>query len=294
MVLVDPQVACRFDRECDASVVGDLGEHVVEESDSRGDAPCAGASVEVERERDLRLGRAAREGDAAFAAADELGDPLPRRGDQCAGRFGAGFAQRTAARFLVGGEQDAPRPEIACQQHVGRPVADDVTGREVVASVEIAAEHPRAGFARGGVVGFEGAVDELVVEADAFAFERREHPFVGGPEGRFGERRRAQPVLVGGQYQFEIQSRQRAQPRDGARYEAEFFEAVDLPVDGRFDDQRAVAVDEECFFHGRKVLTVRSRRSFSAGVPTVRRRHPSHPAARERLRTMMPASINAS
>lgn len=134
----------------------------------------------------------------------------------------------------------------------------------------------------------------LVVEADAFAFERREHPFVGGPEGRFGERRRAQPVLVGGQYQFEIQSRQRAQPRDGARYEAEFFEAVDLPVDGRFDDQRAVAVDEECFFHGRKVLTVRSRRSFSAGVPTVRRRHPSHPAARERLRTMMPASINAS
>ena len=219
--------------------------------------------------------------DAAFAAADELGDPFPRRGDQRAGRFGAGFAQRTAARLLVGGEQDAPRPEIACQQHVGRPVADDVTGREVVASVEIAAEHPRAGFARGGVVGFEGAVDELVVEADAFAFERREHPFVGGPEGRFGERRRAQPVLVGGQYQFEIQSRQRAQPRDGARYEAEFFEAVDLPVDGRFDDQRAVAVDEECFFHGRKVLTVRSRRSFSAGVPTVRRRHPSHPAARE-------------
>ena len=84
--------------------------------------------------------------DAAFAAADELGDPFPRRGDQRAGRFGAGFAQRTAARLLVGGEQDAPRPEIACQQHVGRPVADDVTGREVVASVEIAAEHPVRGL----------------------------------------------------------------------------------------------------------------------------------------------------
>ena len=41
-------------------MVGDLGEHVVEESDSRGDAPCAGASVEVERERDLRLKQAGR------------------------------------------------------------------------------------------------------------------------------------------------------------------------------------------------------------------------------------------
>ena len=206
---------------------------------------------------------------------------------------GAGFLQRPQP-FGGGSEQDAPRPEVAGQQDVGRAVADDVARREVVFAARVAAEHPCPGFARGGVVGFEGAVNELVVEADAFAFERREHPFVGGPEGRFGERRRAQPVLVGGQYQFEIQSRQRSQPRDGARYEAEFFEAVDLPVDGRFDDQRAVAVDEECFFHGRKVLTVRSRRSFSAVVPTVRRRHPSHPAARERLRTMMPASINAS
>ena len=55
-----------------------------------------------------------------------------------------------------------------------------------------------------------------------------------------------------------------------------------------------VAVDEEGFFHNRKFLTVSIIRAFSAGVPTVMRRHPSQPGMRERLRTMMPASINAS
>lgn len=62
-------------------------------------------------------------------------------------------------------------------------------------------------------------------------------------------------------------------------------------------DQRAVAVYEqcffECFFHGLKFLTVSSMRPFSAGVPTVIRRQPSHPVIRVRLRTITPAAISS-
>ena len=108
-----------------------------------------------------------------------------------------------------------------------------------------------------------------------------------------GEGRGAEPVLVGGQHEVEPEARERLQGGDGSGHEREFFEAVDLFVGG-FGDDRAVAVDEEGFFHNRKFLTVSIIRAFSAGVPTVMRRHPSQPGMRERLRTMTPAEISAS
>ena len=100
-------------------------------------------------------------------------------------------------------------------------------------------------------------------------------------------------ALVGGQHEVEPEARERLQGGDGSGHEREFFEAVDLFVGG-FGDDRAVAVDEEGFFHNRKFLTVSIIRAFSAGVPTVMRRHPSQPGMRERLRTMTPAEISAS
>ena len=113
------------------------------------------------------------------------------------------------------------------------------------------------------------------------------------PKGLLGEGVRAEAVLVGGQHEVEAEAREGFQARDCSGDEREFFEAVDLFVGG-FGDDRAVAVDEEGFFHKRKFLTVSSIRAFSAGVPTVMRRHPSQPGMRERLRTMTPAAISAS
>ena len=191
-----------------------------------------------------------------------------------------------------GSEQDAPRPEVAGQQDVGHAVADDVTLREVVFAARVAAEHPGSGLARGGVVVRESAVDQLVVERDALAPQRREHLFVRRPESLLGKGRGAQSVLVGGQHEVEPEAREGFQRGDGSGHEREFFEAVDLFVRG-FGDDGAVAVDEEGFFHRVKFLTVSSIRTFSSGVPTVMRRHPSHPGMRERLRTMTPAAISA-
>ncbi len=107
------------------------------------------------------------------------------------------------------------------------------------------------------------------------------------------ERLRCRAVLIRGQHQFEIQPRKGFQSRDGAGDERQFFEAVDLFV-GRFRDDCAVAVDEEGFFHMRKSFTVFNMRSFASDVPIVMRRHPSHPATRERLRTITPAAISTS
>lgn len=113
------------------------------------------------------------------------------------------------------------------------------------------------------------------------------------PKGILGEGRGAEAVLVGGQHEVEPEARERLQGGDGSGHEREFFEAVDLFVGG-FGDDRAVAVDEEGFFHKRKFLigfyhpgVLRggsdgdAQASFAAGM-------------RERLRTMTPAEISAS
>ena len=181
VVFVDVEVALRIDGERDAAVVGNLGEHVVEEAQTGGNLSVEiPAAVEVEAHRDLRFAGLAPDFDPPFAAADKIGDFGPRVGDQCAGVGDACLCEHLRP-FGGGSEQDAPCPEVAGQQDIGHAVADDIAGGEIVFAAEVVAEHAGAGFARGGVVRFEGAVDQLVVELNALAAERREHLFVGAP-----------------------------------------------------------------------------------------------------------------
>ena len=254
------------------------------------------SAVEVEPDGDPRFAGLARYDHPPFAAADVLGDLGPRIADQHAGLFRSGFAQHPAARRLLR-EQNSPRSEIAGQQDVGRAVADDVTRREVVPSAGVAAEHSRAGLARRGAVAFERAVDQHVVEQHAFARQRAEHLLLRNPEILLRKGVGSQSVLIGGHHQLEIESPEDFERRNGSGHEFQLGEAVHLHIHGRLDDQRAVAVYEqcffECFFHGLKFLTVSSMRLFSAGVPTVMRRQPSHPAIRVRLRTITPAAISS-
>ena len=299
MVFVDVQVAVRLHRERHPAVVGDLGQHVIQEPQPGGNPVAGGGpagaeapAVEVYAYGDLRFARFARHDDPPFPAADVFRDLGPRVRDEHACLFRACFPQHPAP---LGGrrQEDALRPEVARQQDVGRPVADDVARPEVVRPVRVAAEHARTGFARRGIVAFERAVDEHVVERDAFACERAQHFFVRRPEILLREGLRAQPVLVRRHHQLEIQPPERPERRDRTGYEFQLFEAVDLVICGRLRDHGAVAVYEERFFHGRKFLTVSNMRSFSSGRPTVMRRQPSQPAIRERLRTMTPAATSS-
>ena len=299
VVFVDVQVAVRLHRERHPAVVGDLGQHVIQEPQPGGNPVARGGpagaeapAVEVYAYGDLRFARFARHNDPPFPAADVFRDLGPRVRDERACLFRARFPQHPAS-FGGRRQKDALRPEVARQQDVGRPVADDVARPEVVRPVRVAAEHARTGFARRGIVAFERAVDEHVVERDAFACERAQHFFVRRPEILLREGLRAQPVLVRRHHQLEIQPPERPERRDRTGYEFQLFEAVDLVIRGRLRDHGAVAVYEERFFHGRKFLTVSNMRSFSSGRPTVMRRQPSQPAIRERLRTMTPAATSS-
>ena len=119
--------------------------------------------------------------------------------------------------------------------------------------MDIAGEHSRARLACGRIVFGEGAVDADVVEGDAFAGEALQHQVVHGPKGVFGERSRAQPVLIGHHHEFEVEAG--ADKMQVAELEFQFLERIELVVDGRFNHECSVAVDKQDFlFHGCYVL----------------------------------------
>ena len=71
VVLVDVEIAVRFDREVEQPVVCERAEEVVVEADPGRDRGVAGA-VDAERDRDVGLARAASDRDAAALAGTDL------------------------------------------------------------------------------------------------------------------------------------------------------------------------------------------------------------------------------
>ena len=69
------------------------------------------------------------------------------------------------------------------------------------------------------------------------------------PECLFGERVGTQPVLVGNHHPFKVEffANKGEIPKD-LGYKLQLFEAVELIVDRRLDNQRAVTVDKESAF----------------------------------------------
>ena len=165
MVLIDVEVTVDMYAKVDGPMLGYLFEHVVEEAEPCGDVALA-CAVEAERDVDVGLFGGASHTGCALASEEELGYLIPR--------------------LDVVAEDEIFASEVEGELLVCLTVADDIAVGEVVFTCHVTSEHGCARLACGQVVGGEGAVDENVIEGDAFASESVEHEVVCRPEGVLG------------------------------------------------------------------------------------------------------------
>ena len=165
VMLIDLEIALAAHREGQAAMVYQLGEHVVEELESRINLGRS-AAVKVQTDVNVRLGRFAGDHGAALRRADALDSLAPA---------------------VLLRDDDGRCAEIARQLHVRLAVADNETCRHVVVIGKILAEHACPGLAGRKFVLRETPVNQEVVEVYAFPFQSLEHQVVGRPEGALGE-----------------------------------------------------------------------------------------------------------
>ena len=222
-MLIDVKVSARSDGEVETAMTRDLLEHVIEKSQSGGDARNATA-IEVQLDCDVGFEGCAFHAGTSRPQGQETVDLIPRSGDQI------GLA---AAAFT---DENGLRPEVFGQFDIGLAVANDERRRQIVRAVDVLLKHPRAGFARGQVLGRKAAVNQHLAEQDTLVGKGLDDFGVRRPEAVFREGWRSQTVLVGHHHQFVIElfgdARQR---REDARDKTQFFKRIDLLIDGRFN-----------------------------------------------------------
>ena len=163
----------------------------------------------------------------------------------CVGAAGAGVNDFNGFLPSVAfSEDDSLAAEVGGQLCIALAVADDEAVREVVGTVHVGGEHGGARLTCGEVVLRETAVDEDIVEGDAFSLKDFQHQVLCGPEVLLWIAGCAEPVLIRNHYESEVGVlAQEAQGTDGSWYEVELLEGIDLLV-GRFLQDCAIAVDE--------------------------------------------------
>ena len=144
--------------------------------------------------------------------------------------------------------------EVGGELNIGEAVADDVGAGQVVgiSRVEVLAEQPKAGLARGQALVRKAAVDQFIGKAYAFVGQDIAHELVGRPEGIFRKAGGAQAVLVGNEHQLVLGqiAGNAGQAADGPRQKLELVgrEAVDLLAGLGLHENGAVAVDKQDLF----------------------------------------------
>ena len=247
VVLVDVEVAFHMNFQVDARMAADLLQHVVEKAQSGGNVRTA-VSVEVKCDADVGFGGGAYHGGFPASGTQKFRYAVPTVGDEHAGVTQSGIVYPLLSSGIRL-EQDALCSEIPRQQHVGDAVADDERVLQVVVAGHVFAQKGSSRLAGRLVFVFKRAVDDDVVERDSFVFECPEHLFMSRKKGFHRERRRAQSVLVRDNDALEIEVvGDEIQVAEHARHEFQFFERVELIVDGRFDYECAVAVNEQHAF----------------------------------------------
>ena len=222
MVLVNLQVAFRVDRQVHHTVLANLFQHVVEESQARSDIRFA-CAVKVQMYINICFLRCALHFCSPFASKEYLSNLVPRHS--------------------VLTENQSLATKVFSQLAVGIAVADDVAvGKVVFLIIYIGSQHAGARFSHRRIVFREMAVDELLVESDAFAFQRLKNEVVNRPEGIFRKRVCSQAVLVTHHHEFEIELfADKPQVLKHAACEFQFLKRVNLFV-LRLLNQCAVSV----------------------------------------------------
>ena len=227
-------------RQADASVVGQLREHVVVKFQSGVNARLSGA-IEVHNHVNVRLRRLAPDFSPPFRAPNPFRYLVPVwRGEHDVHPYLFAHVLLSPFRCL---QQNTLSAQVVCQFHVGSAVANYKRALQIVAPVHIFREHSRSRFPCRRVVFREVAVNELRVKTDAFAAQRVEHFLMRRPKRILRKRRRSETVLVAHHDQFVALADHLSQGRNHARNKLQFLQTVDLLV-GWFLDDGPVAVNE--------------------------------------------------
>src|SRR5882757_2515504 len=264
------QVARAFKVQCEAAVLCDLLEHVIEKSQSRGDAAGTFAR-QIDLDRDVGLLGLAVSAGAARLSHDAGGDGRP------------GFA-----RLAFQPDSQTLDAEIRGELQIRVPVAD----REAALLVDFIRgqkplDHAQLRLAAGAVFALEVGTDADRLELDSLRTEQVQNEAVRKLEGFARKVRRSQSVLIGDHYKGEAGAPQFQQRRHDAGHETNFRQTVHLFI-GHFLVQRAVAIQEKyaSAAHGRP--TQRNSASFSVRVPTETRRARGRAGCARKSRTISP------
>ena len=264
-MLVHLQIALAVELEPEAAVLGQLLQHVVEETDSGGHFG-SGRCVEIDFHDQVRLA-----GLAAHAAD-------PRRIDDLADEL-------LPTTRLPGVDPEATHAQVVGELQVGVAVADHHAGVAIHRSRAHEFIH-QAGARLAAFAAVFGNVraNEDFGNFDPLGGEQRHQEFVRAVEVFLWEAVGSEPVLVADHHQFEAGILQFPQRGHDALRQPELRKAVDLEV-GRLLDQGAVTVHECDARAHAAALSVASRPSFCSGVPSVMRTQDSSPGSSGILRS---------
>ena len=189
------------DSQIQASVLANLFEHVVEESQAGRDVALA-ASVQIHLYIYIGFFRRTTNFRHTLTGKKEFSNLVPLLGGQRTVFFQTFFHEHRLVVLQINGLAT----EVLRQLHIGVSVAyHEATCQIVFGIVQVLTQHTRTWLACRSIVFRETSVDEHFIEGDAFILQRLHHEVMHRPEGIFGERRCTQAILIGHHGKLEIE-----------------------------------------------------------------------------------------
>jgi len=234
VMLVDVQVTLATNGQVNHSVLANLLEHVVEETQACLDVALA-VAVEVNLHEDVGLLRSALYLGSALSAVGDGHCPLPA-------------LSSCAAGSTVNLQESAA--DVLRKLAVSVPVANHkAVGNVIVGIVDILLYESCIGLACRCIVLGEVGVDEDIVEDDALALQGVEDEVLDRPEGVLGKGVGSQSVLIADHDHFVVgMLAQEGKRADSTRYKLQFLEGINLLILG-LADEGAVTIYKENSFH---------------------------------------------
>ena len=287
VMLVHFQVAFHLNSQVQASMLADLFQHMVKESQT-GRNVTLSATIQIHLNIYIGLVGLATHFRYPFTGKKKLSYLVPIFRSQSTIFFQALVHQSGLVILQINGLTS----QVLRQFHIRISVANHKTAGQIVFRiVQILAQHACAWLAGRSIVFRKTTVNEHFIKSDAFIFQSLHHQVMHRPESIFRKRRCTQAVLIGHHSKLKIQlATDKSQVTEHFRIEFQLFVCIKLVINRRFDDQCSVSIYKQNLFHSTSIfLKASNKASFSSFVPTVMRKQSLHNATFVRLRTIMPS-----